>query len=885
MREPKSKRPATGFSQDAVQQLKVPPYSLEAEQCVLGGVMLENETWERVAPKLSEPDFYRREHRIIFKTIARLAEKNVPFDVVTLSDSLEQDQSLEQVGGLAYLSELAKNTPSVANIAAYADIVRERSILRRLLGVATDIADRVYNPEGQTSADILDHAEQQVFAIAEHGVDKTSGPTSIKAIMPKVVEKLDELMQSEGGLTGLSTSYLDLDKLTSGLQNSDMVIVAGRPSMGKTTFAMNMATDIAMDKKKPVLVFSMEMPKEALLIRALSAFSGVDQSTLRSGQLGDQDWNKVFANMSLLAERMNLYIDDTPALSPAEMRLRARRLAREHDGLSLIVVDYLQLMQVPGGGENRVNEVSEISRNLKALAKEINVPVIALSQLSRKCEERTDKRPMMADLRECVTGDTEVILSSGEIVPIQQLVDQSVAVTSLNEQQRLITATCPQVWKVGVKPTFQVHTASGRSVMATAEHRLYTEHGWQTVETLQPGVRLAIARQLPEPEKVLEWPDLRVAFLGQMMGDGSYLQGQPMRYTTESDANAAIVQEGAEQEFGCSIKRYAGRNRWYQLLISGNGNRWQPKGVNQWLRELGIFNQRGHEKRVPQAVFCLSNRQVALFLRHLWATDGTIFVSKDLRRAPIAHFSTSSAGLARDVSYLLLRFGIVGRIKRVEKQGYRSTYMVVISGKIFLGLFLEQVGAYGPRVTQAEALRQKLSTIEDNTNVDTLPESVFATVKEQMAMLSISRRKMAAMRGTSYGGSAHFQFSPSRKVLAEYAELLDSAQLRELSGSDLFWDTVVAVEPKGEAEVYDLTVPETATWLANGIVSHNSGAIEQDADLIMFVYRDEVYHPDSADKGTAEVIIAKQRNGPIGMVRLTFEGQYCRFLNYSPQRV
>ncbi len=412
---PKSKpRPAAGWSSEVVDQLKIPPHSMESEQCVLGGLMLENEVWDRVSDKLTEEDFYRREHRIIFKMIWRLAEHSTPFDVVTLSAALEKEQMLDDVGGLAYLSELARNTPSVANISAYAEIVRERSILRRLLSVATDIADKVYRPEGLTSAEVLDHAEQTVFAIAEHGADKKgSGPASVKSIMPKVVEQLDELMQSEGGITGKPTSYKDLDKMTSGLQNADLIIVAGRPSMGKTTFAMNMAENVAMDAKKPVLLFSMEMPKESLMMRMLSSFSRVDQSTLRSGQLNDHDWSKVFSSMSVVSERMNLYIDDTPALSPSEMRSRARRLAREHDGLSLIVVDYLQLMQVPGSSsDNRVNEVSEISRNLKALAKELNVPLIALSQLSRKCEDRTDKRPMMADLRDsgAIEQDADIIM-------------------------------------------------------------------------------------------------------------------------------------------------------------------------------------------------------------------------------------------------------------------------------------------------------------------------------------------------------------------------------------------------------------------------------------------------------------------------------------------
>lgn len=402
---------ASQFSKDDLKQMKVPPHSIEAEQSVIGGLMLDNEVWDAVAEKVTAVDFYRRDHRIVFRTIEKLAENDTPFDVITLCDALESAGELEHAGGLAYLSELAKNTPSVANVGAYAEIIRERSILRQLLDVARDVADKVYNPEGEKSQALLDEAERRVFAIAESGQRNTEGPIAAKNIVPNVVEQLDQLMQTKDGITGLETGYADLNAMTSGLQPADLVIVAGRPSMGKTTFAMNMAEHVAMDNKKPVLMFSMEMPKESIMMRTLSSFSRVDQTALRSGQLTDHDWSSIFSSMSIITEHMNLYIDDTAALSPSEMRSRARRLAREHNGLSMIVVDYLQLMQVPGV-DNRVNEVSEISRNLKALAKELNVPVVALSQLSRKSEDRNDKRPMMSDLREsgAIEQDADVIM-------------------------------------------------------------------------------------------------------------------------------------------------------------------------------------------------------------------------------------------------------------------------------------------------------------------------------------------------------------------------------------------------------------------------------------------------------------------------------------------
>ncbi len=373
--------------------------------------MLENAAWDRVSDKVSQSDFYRPQHQHIFAEIVRLAESGMPFDVVTLSDAMNARGVLEDAGGLAYLAELAKNTASIANLNAYAHIIRERSILRHLLGVAHELASDVYDPEGRNSQDILDAAERKVFAISESRT-REAAPQSVRQIMPGIVDQLDSLQQNHGGITGTATDYVDLDRVTAGLQPADMVIVAGRPSMGKTTFAMNIAENVAMNSPKPVLVFSMEMPKEALMLRMLSSLGRVDQSELRSGQLQDHDWSKVFATINLVSERMNLFIDDTPALTPNDLRSRARRLAREQGGLRLIVIDYLQLMRVPGMSDNRVNEVSEISRNIKAIAKELHVPVIALSQLSRKCEDRNDKRPVMSDIRESgsIEQDADLIM-------------------------------------------------------------------------------------------------------------------------------------------------------------------------------------------------------------------------------------------------------------------------------------------------------------------------------------------------------------------------------------------------------------------------------------------------------------------------------------------
>jgi replicative DNA helicase len=394
----------------AVDPLKRPPHSAEAEQSILGGLMLDNQVWDKIASKLCESDFYRTEHRILYRAILTLAKKDQPFDVVTLLDTLKSNNELDDAGGESYLFELANNTPSVANVAAYADIVREKSVQRQLIAVATDIADSAYNPLGRQVPELLDLAESKVFAIGEQTPGE-GGPQNIKSILVRAVERIDALYHSGDAITGLATGLSDLDEMTSGLQPSDLVIVAGRPSMGKTTLVMNMAEHAAIKSGKPVLVFSMEMPADSLAMRMMSSLGRIDQHRIRTGKLEDEDWPRVTSAVHMLSEAP-LFIDDTPALSPSEMRARARRLAKEQGALGLIVVDYLQLMKAPGfSPDNRTAEISEISRSLKSLAKELQVPVVALSQLNRSLEQRSDKRPLMSDLREsgAIEQDADLI--------------------------------------------------------------------------------------------------------------------------------------------------------------------------------------------------------------------------------------------------------------------------------------------------------------------------------------------------------------------------------------------------------------------------------------------------------------------------------------------
>jgi replicative DNA helicase len=396
-----------------VDTLKVPPHSIEAEQSVLGGLMLDNQAYDRVAELVVSQDFYTRTHKLIFEAMTELAELGDPIDLITISESLEKNNKLAGIGGFAYLAEIAKNTPSAANIDAYANIVRERAVVREMIGVANEVAEAGFNTEGRTSHDLLDFAESKVFKIAEQRSKSTEGPQSIHNILEKTVDKIEELYQSpQDGVTGVSTGYADLDKMTTGLQPSDLIIVAARPSMGKTTFAMNLAEHAAMTQDKPVLIYSLEMPSEQIMMRMLASLGRINQTKVRTGQLDDDDWARLSSTMGLLMEKGKMYVDDASGLTPTDVRSRARRIARDHGGISMIMVDYLQLMRVPSLSDNRTLEIAEISRSLKSLAKELKCPVVALSQLNRTLEQRADKRPINSDLRESgsIEQDADLIM-------------------------------------------------------------------------------------------------------------------------------------------------------------------------------------------------------------------------------------------------------------------------------------------------------------------------------------------------------------------------------------------------------------------------------------------------------------------------------------------
>ena len=613
--------------------------------------------------------------------------------------------------------------------------------------------------------------------------------------------------------------------------------VAADVCVHNTALALSIGLNAALRENTTVGLFSLEMSGVQLVTRMLCSEARVDMTRVRNGQLTDRDFQRLADTAGRMSEA-KIFIDDHADMTVMELRSRARRLMAEHD-LGLIVIDYLQLMSGGNvgryGSENRQQEISAISRGLKALARELDVPVLVLSQLSRAVESRPNKRPMLSDLRECVPGDTRVVLADGRRVPVRDLVGQRPCVVAVGERGRLQASRAEKVWSVGPRELLALRTASGRTLRASHRHRILTGSGWRRMHELRVGDRIALARRLPPPPEPDRWPDTNVELLGQLIGDGSYLEGRPLRYTSASAVNRATVRRGAEA-LGSTVREHAGRRGGRQLSIGGNGNRWAPAGVGAWLEDLGIFGQRSHQKRVPDAAFRLADDQVARLLRHLWATDGCMGVGKPGQRGShTVDYATHSRGLADDVAALLLRLGIVARIADVATSGRRTWHRVHVSGVRDQRMFLDRVGAFGPRTAQAERLASALQDVAENPDRDTLPHERFELVRARV-------RELAAM-----------------------------------ADDDLYWDEVTAVEPAGTEEVFDLTVPGPATWLADGLVSHNSGAIEQDADLVMFIYRDEYYDPHSEKQGIAEILVGKQRNGPVGSLELQFHSAHVRF--------
>lgn len=857
-----------------VEQLieRVPPQNLEAEMAVLGSMLIDEEAVPIGVEALAPSAFYREAHRKVFEAMVSLFSRQKAVDLVTVTEELKASGRLEGVGGAHYLASLTTVVPTAANVLAYAKIVKEKGLLRSLINTSTQIVGECYENQDDVES-LLDKAEQILFEITTKSTD--SRAIFLKEMLKDSIETIERLYQRKELVTGISTGLHDLDVQTAGLQPADLIIAAGRPSMGKSALVTCIAEHVGIVERIPVVIFSLEMSKEQLVHRMLCAHARVDVHKARTGFLSQSDWPRLTNAAGKLSEAPIL-VDDTPTISALELRAKARRLKSQHQ-VGLVIVDYLQMMRGSFRAENRQQEIAEISRSLKALAKELRVPVIAVSQLSRAPEQREDRRPQLSDLRECLSGETEILhAETGQRYRIKDLYEKrrKIPVFTLSSDWTLQTVIPEKIVQSGIKRIYRLRTATGREIRASGNHPFLTIQGWTPLENLQLGERIAVPRQLPVADEGWKISTDQARLLGYLIGDGSYGRHRTVGLVNRDRSVIEDARGIAREEFGIPARdkaHWTGTPQLEFTVPNGYGPGKNP--LINWLKALGIHGQLGPEKRVPEAVFQGSPEVVSAFLGGAYATDGS--VARCANRFAVKYCSTSLLLLC-DLQMLLLRLGIIsvmGKPTRHTKSKV-DIAQLVITGREQISRFIERVPIPGRKGQKAQEALQWASERRFNHHIDRLPLEITQVVRQKAKGRGLSWKQL----GYRCQGK-----EMDRGTLERVAATLSSPQLTQLARSDVLWDRVVSIEPSGDETTYDLVIPRTRNFVANNIVVHNSGSIEQDADVVLLLFREEVYHPTDENRGRSEIHIAKQRNGPVGSIPLVFLKEFTRFENLSPR--
>jgi len=865
---------------------RIPPQNLEAEESLLGSILIDKDAILKISDLVRAEDFYHEAHGKIFEAMLELFQKREPIDLLSLDNKLKEKKQLEAVGGRSALASLSNAVPTASHVEHYAEIVVRKAMLRRMIGAASDITKLGYDGGDDVEA-LINEAEKRMFEVSKKHLKRTFVP--IQNVLDGAYERIEELHREKGKLRGISTGFHELDNVLAGLQKSDLVILAARPSVGKTTLAMDIARLAAKKSKIPVGVFSLEMSKEQLVDRMICSEAGIDLWKMRTGNLTDSnDFSRIAQALSTLSESP-IYIDDSPNANIMQIRSKARRLQME-TGLGLIVIDYLQLMESRGKSENRVQEVSEITRALKGLARELDIPVLALSQLARAVEMSKPAIPKLAHLREsgCLTGDTLILRAdTGQQIPIKNLVGKTnIPVITMDSNFKLKTSKASKIFTTGYKQTFEILLQSGKKIKATKNHKFYTVLGWKRLDELTPKTRLAVPREL-YLNLNSKMSDNKIIVLAHLIGDGCYVKKQPLHYTSADMASLRAVQKSAVEDFGIRPRLVPQKN-WFHLYLGAPQQLTHGKRnpIVKWLDEdLKIYGQRSKEKMVPDIIFTLSNKKIALFLKHLWSTDGNF--SKATNRGWSIYYATKSHKLAQDVQHLLLRLGILSRIKEHKDPGYSNGFIVVVSGRDQQLIFLKKVGIFGKKSKFFQKASLELKNTQTNPNLDIIPKEAWKIIDNARKLKGLSWREFTSKYGMSYCGSTLLKHGISHKRLKRILTFLPDKTLEKLCNSDLYWDEIVSIKPKKVEAVYDLTVPQSHNFVSNDIIVHNS--IEQDADVVLFIYRktaDRNYNIDEIppeERSIAEVHIAKHRNGPTGMVKLFFDEERVTFRSLDRQ--
>lgn len=845
--------------------------------------MLDKDAIFRVVDLIAPHDFYKPIHRDIYEAMLDLFNHREPLDVLSVANRLKEKNKLEEAGGSAYLATLVNSVPTASHVEHYGSIVKRKRLLRDLIEASGYIAQLGYQ-EAEDVESLIDEAEQKIFSIAKDSLRQEF--VAVKAVLEETWERIERIHRDKDALRGVTTGFTDLDNILGGLQRSDLIILAARPSLGKTSFALDMARNAAL-AGVPVGIFSLEMSRDQLIDRLIAAQGNVDLWRLRTGHLyqegEDNDFMRIQKAMAVLADAP-IYIDDSPSLSAVELRAKARRLQTNHQ-IGLIFIDYLQL--VKGGGHNgfesRVQEVSEISRSIKAMAKELNIPVVALSQLSRGVEMRPSSEPKLSDLREsgCLAGNTLITRAdTGERIPIKNLVGQTnIPIFSLNNSWKLEKRYISKVFSSGYKQLFEIKTRSGHTIKASSNHPFLTISGWRPVELLEKNMFVALPRNIAPQASSEVQTENELGLLAHLLGDGCVLPRQPIHYTSADMYNIEFVRDAAFQLFNIT-PRIVKQKNWYHVYLPSPyrlaRNRRHP--ITLWFEKLGIQLVRSYEKQVPGKIFQCSREKIAYFLHHLWATDGNISWKRLAGRKDAAaiYYSTTSKILAEQVQHLLLRLGIIGSLRMVTQGNHRPNYQVHVQGSEMQLRFCQLIGSFGDRGEIIPSLISALRSIIPNPNNDILPKETWKLyVEPAKTSVGMGWREVSAAIQTAYCGSTLFKAGISRTRMARIANACTSDILKNLAESDVYWDEVVSITALGIEEVFDATVPETYNFIANDFIVHNS--IEQDADVVMFIYREDKVKENSEKKNIAEIRVLKHRNGPVGSMELYFHAETASF--------
>lgn len=855
------------------------PQDIEAEQAVLGSMMLTRDIVPdvlRIIPPTDVDAFFVPQHRTIFAALCDLYESGRPIDMLSLRDELQKREQLKDVGELEYICELAESVPSSWSAPYYAEMIRNKYALRELIAVSGELRRSAEEPDADPKS-LLDQYEGFLLQIASKRIkdDYVHVADAIKEAFDEIERRQSNVISGE-----VKTHWSKIDECLGGLHNGEMIVVAARPSMGKTSFGLQIAEAAAsFEPYVPTLFFSLEMGRRQIVERLLCMRCEIDSQKVRKGLLNEQEYQKLQAEAERL-ENTKIFIDDNNPITLFELKAKVRA-AKRMDKVGLVVIDYLQLLRAGFKTQGRQEEVSEISKGIKSLARQMDIPIVVMAQLNRNPEGRTENRPRMSDLRECVDSDTQLILAdTGQPIAVRDL-SAGQRIMAMSSDQKIVPASVDRVWSTGRKQAFDVRTASGHVVTATANHPFLTEHGWRRVDRLEPGMRVAVAFNIQTGStRGLDLAEARL--LGYLVGNGSYMENSTIGLIIPdeeafSDACAIISARWPSVAIKKRCNEY--NDAWISCVYANGHGKPHGNPMREWLRSLGMIGQRDKTKRAPAKLFVSGKDCICEFLGAYLAADGCVASVGDRWSV---RFDTTSLGLAHDIQHLLARIGVFATISGgyVSSKATTPIYRVSLSGDARnIISFWKQVEPRGYRGRLLNEAAQDSDRRQTRHSALSLPRCV------------------SEYAATVEPGWRHQGKTISRKRCGEIAISSDDYLLNVWAKSDIAWSEVVSVLPGGERDTFDLRVPMCGCFVANGMIVHNSGSIEQDADVVILLHRPEYYQKDVikrglakevamrskaendaiASIGVAEIIIDKQRNGPTGIETLYWRSDYTRF--------